>query len=141
VVGFGRDLELVETLITSLLVQLATALAASTPVTGSAAATASWRRSFICGFTETVSSRLSAERRRATAEATTGSSSSAPSVAVVLADRADSVEDEWRARYPHIRSSRVSSGRSATGRQAGADEGRRADLGRGRVRAPRTLAR
>ncbi len=144
VIGFGRDLELVETLVTSLLVQLATSLARLCPRTGSPHETASWRRSFIAGFTDSVHQRLAADRARATedaAAARAGPAAGARSVDLVLADRDGSVDEELRRRHPYIRISKVSIGSSTRGRQAGRAEGRRADLGRRRIPSQPSLGR
>lgn len=139
VVGFERDLERVEALVTSLMVQLTTALHHQCPSTGSPHETASWRRSFISGFTETVVARLREERARATENAgvergdSTRAGAEKPSLSVVLANRSDSVDAELRRRYPYVRSSSVSTGRSRGGRSAGRTEGGRADLGHSRL--------
>ena len=68
VVGFPTELRWVDTLVTSLLVQLTSAMLARCPRGVSASATASWRRSFIVGFAEEVSRRLEADRAAAAAE-------------------------------------------------------------------------
>jgi hypothetical protein len=161
IVGFPSDLRWVETLVTSLLVQLTSAMLARCPRGGSASASASWRRSFIIGFAEEVGTRLehdraaAAARRDNTAAAGDGAAESADgaaadgapatggaaSVALVLASRADEVHDDFRRRHPHVRSSWASSGRSATGRRAGQQAGREASLTRGGVGGRRSLGR
>lgn len=152
IVGFPSDLEMVETLVTSLLLQLTSAMTApgAQPAGRSASQVAAWRRSFIFGFTTTIADRLARDRAAAQAErdrhAATGASNpgpsandsrsstprpdtSAASVAVVLADRAASVKDEFRVRFPNVRSAPVSAGTSSDGHRAGNAAGRRADLG------------
>jgi hypothetical protein len=62
VVGFPVDLELVETLVTSLLVQLSGSMLRSQPAFGSASASAAWRRAFIGGFVGAVIERLESRR-------------------------------------------------------------------------------
>ncbi len=143
VVGFPTELRWVDTLVTSLLVQLTSAMLARCPRGVSASATASWRRSFIVGFAEEVSRRLEADRaaaaaeRDATASATgtapgagTGGGVAAGSTALVLASRAEEVDEDLRRRHPRVRSSWASSGRSASGRREGRTAGREASLSR-----------
>jgi hypothetical protein len=138
VVGFSSDLEMVETLVTSLLVQLSGSMLRGQPATGSASASAAWRRSFIGGFIETVSGRLEVQRAEVVVDVT-GSSQSGTSVSLVLADREDRVEQDVRRRYPRLRTSRISSGSSHHGRRAGQDAGRVADLGGSRLGRSRSL--
>ncbi len=138
VVGFPSDLEVVEALVTSLLVQAGTAMAAAQPEGLDSAGSAGWRRSFLMGFITQVSDRLRAEHEKAT-EATEAPAGGG-SMALVLADRASDVEDELRRLHPYIRTARVSAGRSAAGRAAGRSAGRRADLGHRRVGTRRALA-
>ena len=143
VVGFPTELRWVDTLVTSLLVQLTSAMLARCPRGVSASATASWRRSFIVGFAEEVSRRLEADRAAAAAErdATAGATGTAPgagtgggvaagSTALVLASRAEEVDEDLRRRHPRVRSSWASSGRSASGRREGRTAGREASLSR-----------
>lgn len=150
VVGFPTDLRWVDTLVTSLLVQLTAAMLARCPKGVSPADTASWRRSFIIGYAEEVSLRLEQDRAAAAAAKSdsTAPGSSArnpqgaqddlpvppqPTVAMVLASRAEEVQDDFRRRHPRIRSSWASSGRSAMGRQAGQRAGKEASLTRGGI--------
>lgn len=129
VVGFAADVALVETLVTSLLLQLATATT-STPLGSGATASqvASWRRSFIVGFTNVVAERLAADRARATAS-TPDRPADGRSAALVLRDRSSVVHENFRERYPRVRTSRVSVGTSDAGRRAGHHAGTTADLG------------
>jgi hypothetical protein len=143
VVGFPSELRWVDTLVTSLMVQLTSAMLSRCPAGLTPSASASWRRSFIIGFAEEVGRRLDADRAAAAAErdaaehraaarsGETGSASvAAPSAALVLASRADEVDDELRRRHPRLRSSWASSGRSASGRRAGQVAGREASITR-----------
>jgi hypothetical protein len=138
VVGFASDLEMVETLVTSLLLQSATAMAAAQPPGLDAAGSAGWRRSFLMGFIGQATDRLAEQHRRVADEV--AAPTPGGSMALVLADRADDVAAEFRRRHPHIRVSRVSGGRSASGRAAGQSAGRRADLGHRRVGSQRAIA-
>jgi hypothetical protein len=151
VVGFPSDLRWVDTLVTSLLVQLTAAMLSLCPKGVSASATASWRRSFIIGYAEEVSARLEQDRAAAasaksaeTTQPTAGAKSSgpkreSPSVAVVLASRGEAVQEDFRRRHPRVRSSWASSGRSATGRQAGQRAGKEASLTRGGIGSQRGI--
>ena len=132
VVGFPSDLELVETLVTSLLVQLSGSMLRGQPPSRSASASAAWRRSFIGGFIETVVARLEAQRASVVVDVTE-SGASGTSVALVLADREVRVEQDVRRRYPRLRTSRISGGSSQHGRRSGQDAGRVADLGGSRL--------
>lgn len=132
VVGFRSDLTMVETLVTSLFLQLTTAMTASGAAPGARTASqvAAWRRSFISGFTHTVAERLRAEHTRARDEADAAAPDAGnASTALVLRDRAEAVRDDFRQRYPRIRTSRVSTGTSGAGHRAGQQAGRTADLG------------
>jgi len=154
VVGFPSELRWVETLATSLLVQLTSAMLASSPSGRSASGTASWRRSFIAGFADEVGRRLQRDRDQAQREqaqreqaqrgndrhgGSDGSDASGRCVALVLADRRDEVEGEFRRRHPYVRSSWASSGSSHAGRDAGRRAGRDAALTRDRIGGRRRL--
>ena len=77
--------EMVETLVTSLLVQLSGSMLRGQPPSGSPSASAAWRRSFIGGFIETVVVRLEAQRAAVVVDVTE-STTTGTSVALVLAD-------------------------------------------------------
>lgn len=66
ITGFPSDLRWVETLVTSLFVQLTSALLAESPRGLTASDSASWRRSFIIGFAEEVARRLELDRDNVT---------------------------------------------------------------------------
>ena len=118
--GFASDLERVELLFTSLLVQAAHGLAgAAVPVGEHPAA---FRRTWLAGFAQVVAERLRAAEAGAVAE------SGAPSVALVLADRSGRVQRRLAEVYPRLRTAprrRLAGG----GFGPGAAAGRRADLG------------
>ena len=152
VVGFPTELRWVDTLVTSLLVQLTSAMLSRCPRGISASASASWRRSFIIGFAEEVGRRLEADRAAAAAErdaarvadgaaagAGTSTAGAVPSTALVLASRAEEVDEDLRRRHPRLRSSWASTGRSATGRHEGRAAGREASLSRHGIGARRGL--
>lgn len=116
--GHRADLERVELLFTSLLVQAANGLsAAAVPAFDHPAA---FRRSWLVGFTEAVRARLTATEQAAAA--------SAPGVDLVLVDRTAMVEQRRDETYPKL--TRLGPRRLAgTGRRLGYAAGRTADLG------------
>jgi hypothetical protein len=70
IVGFADDVDLVEELVTSLLVQMATAMNGAEPAMRQRPSdTASWRRSFMMGFIDVISHRLVEQQRDALADA------------------------------------------------------------------------
>ena len=93
--GFASDLERVDLLFTSLLVQAAHGLAATAVPAGEHPA--AFRRSWLAGFAEVVGGRLRAAESAAAAE------SGAPSMALVLADRSDRVQRRLAEVYPRLR--------------------------------------
>jgi hypothetical protein len=121
------DLERVQLLFTSLLVQQALGLAVAVPPEYEDAR--AFRRSWIAGFAAAVHDRLVAAERVAKerAEANRGSGRS---VELVLADRGARVEAHVVSVYPRLRSMR-SRQLSGSGRGAGYQAGERADLGFG----------
>ena len=142
VVGFESDLRWVETLVTSLLVQLTSAMLDGCPTGLTPSASAGWRRSFIVGFAEIVAERLEADRRARVAEhdlSDTSSPSSVSSTALVLVERHEEVTVEFRRRFPRIRSSWASSGSSRSGAAAGRRAGREASFGSRSVAGRRSL--
>ncbi len=141
IVGFPAELELVETLVTSLMLQLTSAMLAIPHINSTAAQVAAWRRSFIMGFTEAVCERLRHDRQKEVDQRAGAPQTATTPMALVLAERDDLINQEFRSAFPHVRTSRVSSGTSATGRTAGAQAGQRADTGNRRVGQQRSLSR
>ncbi|TWJ24684.1 uncharacterized protein DUF2786 [Micromonospora endolithica] len=122
--GFASDLERVDLLFTSLLVQAAHGMA-GTPVPAGEHP-AAYRRSWLAGFAQVVGVRLR------TAEEDAADSAGTPSVALVLADRSDRVQRRLTEAYPRLRTAgprRL----AGSGFGSGAAAGRRADLGGFRV--------
>ncbi|MFE9693425.1 DUF2786 domain-containing protein [Micromonospora sp. NPDC005806] len=118
--GFASDLERVELVFTSLLVQAAHGLVGAVVPAGEHPA--AFRRTWLAGFAHVVAERLRAAEAGAVAE------SGAPSVALVLADRSDRVQRRLAEVYPRLRTAprrRL----AGTGFGPGAAAGRRADLG------------
>ena len=122
IVGFADDLESVEVLYTSLLVQATTEMAAqSTQGAAGSQSSKSFRQSFLEGFAHRIDQRLSAARDMATnkAEATHGAG-----VGLVLAGRDKAVDETVNRSFPHLRTKRVrvSSYDGFAAGQAAADE-------------------
>ncbi|WP_410810435.1 DUF2786 domain-containing protein [Micromonospora sp. 067-2] len=118
--GFASDLERVDLLFTSLLVQAAHGLAGTAVPAGEHPA--AFHRSWLAGFAEVIGGRLWA------AETAAADESGRPSVALVLADRSDRVQRRLAEQYPRLRTApprRL----AGSGFGPGAEAGSRADLG------------
>lgn len=124
--GHGSDLDRVEVMFTSLLLQ-ATRDLTRTPVPRDQHA-AAFRRSWLAGFTLAIRQRLADAERRAAAEAGPRFAAAGSSTALVLASRTELVEAAMHDTYPHLRTARprVLSG---SGGRHGWEAGQRADLG------------
>ena len=128
--GYPVDLEAVELLFTSLLLQAtAAALAAGSQVDAwGRSRTRSFRSSFLVSFAARIGERLAEAARHAVDEAVAeGSGDGARSLLPVLADRADAVRAARDEAFPRVRraSTRVNNG---AGWQAGRDAAERASL-------------
>lgn len=118
-IGFASDLQVVDLLYTSLLLQATTSLRRQ-PETGRA-----YRRAFLIGFAAEVGQRLLAAKREAMAESDTAS------VALALRDRDHEVEAATRAEFPSLRTSRTTVS-DRRGLLAGRESGATANLSSGR---------
>jgi hypothetical protein len=133
--GMSSDLDRVDVLYTSLLVQAAHGLAVARPA-DAYESVAAYRRSWMLGFAYTIQQRLISAERAAAERAESARADSVrhhdaapgPSVSLVLADRAAIVDGAVAAAYPRLR---TAPGRllSGSGSAAGAAAARRADLG------------
>ena len=133
VFGYQSDLERADILFTSLLVQMARALAAQ-PVPAFGGGAKAWRRSWMLGYASAVVARVRAAEEAAVASATAdGAAGSGPSTALVLADRAMTVRRQAERTYPRTRRTRVTY--SGSGYQAGYREGEKADIGGAKLRS------
>lgn len=122
VFGFTSDLERVELLYTSLLLQMATGLAkAPVPYGQSARA---YRRSWQMGFRQEVVGRVKAAEQRAAREAAPAPGRSTD---LVLLDRSEQVRQAFTAMYPQT--TRGRSSYSGRGYQSGREAGSRANIG------------
>jgi hypothetical protein len=133
--GFGSDLERVELLYTSLLVQATRELMHVRPDEWGES-TAAYRRSWLAGFASAVATRLHRAERRAAADQPTATDGT--STALVLRDRSALVEDAVTTDYPRLRTMRHRS-LTGTGRSDGFASGTRADLGGHRLDGCRAL--
>ena len=110
VFGYTSDLERADILFTSLLVQMARALARQA-VPGQGGEARAWRRSWMLGYCTAVVARVRAaeEAAAAAADGTAGPGGAAagPSAALVLADRSLVVRQQVAAAYPRLRKTRV----------------------------------
>ena len=132
VVGYESDLDAVELLFTSLLLQATTEMLAhgSQVTEWGENRTRSFRRSFLYQFGWTVRERLEAARDRARGEAVR---THGESMLPVLASREDAVLAEIEERFPNTSTLRTSVS-NASGVRAGETAGRRADIGSTRFR-------
>ena len=133
VFGYLSDLERADILFTSLLVQMARALALQpVPARGGAKA---WRRSWMLGFSSAVVARVRAaeEAAVASASASSGPDAGRPSAALVLADRAVTVRRQAEQAYPRTRKTRVTY--TGNGYADGYREGQKADIGGAKIRS------
>ncbi len=103
VVGLPVDLELVELLFTSLLLQATRALAAAVRGGPSSAV---FGRGFLLAYAARIGERLAEAGRRAAAEATAAAGGPGASVLPVLARREAAVADRVAELFPRLRSTR-----------------------------------
>jgi Protein of unknown function (DUF2786) len=137
VFGYASDLERAEILYTSLLVQMARALARE-PVPAAGNSAKAWRRSWMLGYCSAVVARIrAAEEAAVAAAATDADAGAAPgggqSAALVLADRSLTVRLQVTAAYPRLKKKRVTY--SGGGYGAGYREGQKADIGGAKLRS------
>lgn len=119
-VGFPVDLDIVEVLFTSLLLQASTAmLHASSDLERPKA----FRRAFLLGYADVIGARLATVQQQTDAEADRGR----PGAALVLADRSDRVDALFDHEFPNLRRMRMTT-TSGGGLSAGRAAGARADL-------------
>jgi hypothetical protein len=131
--GYTSDLELAEILFTSLLVQMARALAVQpVPSYGGRGEARAWRRSWMLGYSTAVVARVRAAEEAAVASAPAETNSGA-STALVLADRSLVVRRQLAQAYPRLRKTRVTY--SGNGYGDGYREGQKADIGEAKLRS------
>ena len=135
--GYASDLERVDILYTSLLLQMARGLTVALVPVGVRSPRA-WRRSWLLGFVTAVITRVRSAEDRAAANAE-GETHSGPSTALVLADRAVVIRRQLEQEYPVTRRTRVTY--SGRGYSDGYAQGQRADIGNRRVGSAKALSR
>src|SRR5450755_1732578 len=135
--GYASDLERVDILYTSLLLQMAHGLT-STAVPVGVRSPRAWRRSWLLGFVTAVITRVRSAEDRAAATAE-GETHPGPSTALVLADRAVVIRRQLEQEYPVTRRTRVTY--SGRGYSDGYAQGQRADIGNRRVGSAKALSR
>lgn len=124
--GHESDLQRVELLFTSLLLQAAHALA-RTPVPP-LEHKAAFRRSWLAGFTRAIAQRLRAAERAAATASAPRFAATGTTTALVLADRSSAVAERMRQAYPHLRDA-APRRLSGSGARDGWAAGQAADLG------------
>jgi len=131
VFGYSCDLERADILFTSLLVQMARALAQQA---APGAGVRAWRRSWMLGYCAAVVARVRAAEEAAVASAPAAApEAGGSSAALVLADRSLVVRRQVAAAYPRLRKSRITY--SGNGYGAGYREGQKADIGGAKLRS------
>ena len=127
--AYSSDLERAEILYTSVLVQMARALARQ-PVPAHGNSAKAWHRSWMLGYCSAVVARVRAAEETAVASASTaegdGEGVNVQSAALVLADRSLVVRQQVTAEYPKLRRKRVTY--SGSGYGDGYREGQKADI-------------
>lgn len=124
--GFGADLERVELLYTSLLIQAAHALVDVWVPYGESVA--AYRRTWYAGYADAIGRRLRDAERRAQDDADDRRPETGRSVALVLADRSVQVKSAVASAYPRLTAGR-SRRLSGQGYRGGFAAGQRANLG------------
>jgi Protein of unknown function (DUF2786) len=135
VFGYLSDLERADILFTSLLVQMARALAVQ-PVPAHGGGAKAWRRSWMLGYASAVVARVRAAEEAAVASATADEDTAAGggrSAELVLADRALTVRRQAEHAYPRTRRTRVTY--TGNGYADGYREGQKADIGGAKLRS------
>jgi len=129
--GYTSDLERAEILFTSVLVQMARALAVQRVPSHGGGARA-WRRSWMLGYSTAVVGRVRAAEEAAVASAPAQTEGGA-SAALVLADRSAVVRQQVSTAYPRLRKTRLTY--SGSGYGDGYREGQKADIGEAKLRS------
>jgi Protein of unknown function (DUF2786) len=133
VFGYQSDLDRVDILFTSLLVQMHRALAVQR-VPGAHGGAKAWRRSWMLGYASAVVARVREAEAAAVRTAETPAESDR-SAQLVLADRSLTVQRHANAAYPRTRRTRVTY--SGNGYADGYRQGQKADIGGSKVSAGR----
>ncbi|SDN28048.1 Protein of unknown function [Geodermatophilus siccatus] len=125
-VGVAADLDAVELLFTSLLLQVGQALGAAERAAGRRSASRSFRRAFLLGYAGRIGERLTSARERATRAA---AAEQGVDLLPVLRSRQEAVDDAFTELFPRVRSTRSRSSMDAGGYRAGRAAADSADVG------------
>ena len=125
-VGLPADLDAVELLFTSLLLQVGQGLAAAERAVGRAPASRAFRRAFLLGYAGRIGERLTGARERATRAA---AEEQGVDLLPVLRSRQVAVDDAFTELFPRVRSSRSRSPVDGAGFRAGRAAADAADVG------------
>ncbi|HEU5032725.1 MAG TPA: DUF2786 domain-containing protein [Spirillospora sp.] len=133
-VGYEADLDMVQTLYGSLMLQATTAVLAGAKASGTRGDDL-WRfkQSFLVGFAAKVGQRLAETYKRTVEEAK-------PGAALVLRDRRSEVEDKFGELFPDTKKVNGPSAHDRAGYAGGVQAGSRADIGHGRVGSRKQIA-
>jgi hypothetical protein len=124
-VGARGDLDAVELLFTSLLLQVAQALGSAERQGGGRSGSRTFRRGFLLGYAQRIGERLQAARQRATADA---ASERGRDLLPVLRSRREAVDTAVAELFPRVRASRSRASVDAGGWYAGQTAAERADV-------------
>ena len=124
-VGGRSDLDAVELLFTSLLLQVAQGLSAAERRSGRPSASRTFRRAFLLGYAQRIGERLQSARRQATADA---AAERDVDLLPVLRSRREAVESAVAELFPRVRTSRSRSTVDPGGWYAGRTAAERADV-------------
>lgn len=125
-VGVRADLDAVELLFTSLLLQVSQALAAAERQTGRSSVSRTFRRAFLLGYAHRVGERLRTARRNATAQA---AAERDVDLLPMLRSRQEAVQTAAAELFPRVRTSRSRASVDAGGWYAGRAAAERAEVG------------
>jgi hypothetical protein len=137
VFGYASDIERADILYTSVLVQMWHGLVAA-EVPADAYSVRAWRRSWLLGFAAAVIARVRTAEQRAERTAAGAPDGQSSRAALVLADRSLVIRQNVAQAYPVTRTARVTY--SGSGYTDGYEQGKRADIGTGKVGRTRTRA-
>ncbi|SDF47489.1 Protein of unknown function [Blastococcus fimeti] len=126
IIGGRADLDAVELLFTSLLLQVAQGLAAAERTAGPSSSPRAFRRAFVLGYAHRIGERLQDARRRATAAA---AAEREMDLLPVLRSRREAVDSAVAQLFPKLRTSRSRASVDSGGWFAGRSAAERADVG------------
>jgi hypothetical protein len=135
--GYASDIERTDMLYTSVLIQMWHGLIAA-DVPAQADGVRAWRRSWLLGFAAAVIAKVRTAEQRAEQAASAVPGGDSSRAALVLADRSLVIRQNVAHAYPHTRKAKVTY--TGSGYGAGYAQGKRADIGTGRVGRGRSRA-